>query len=61
MEIHPGVTSLVGHQATVPTYIGLSAQPQGDQPRARGTHTASDKIKGHYHEEYYHNDYDLTA
>ena len=42
VEVCPGVARLVGGQTAVPAHVGLSAQPQGDQPAAGGTHTSPD-------------------
>ena len=45
VEVHPGVARLVGYQPAVPAHVGLPAQPQGDQPRARGAHASPDKYE----------------
>ena len=42
VEVCPGVASLVGGEPAVPTHVGLSAQPQGDQSAAGGAHASPD-------------------
>ena len=58
VEVHPGVTRLVGDQPAVPAHVGLSAQPQGDQARAGGAHAAPENTK--LQAECYHDQW-LTA